>query len=113
MPRSRVGSGAPEAPVNSSRVGRVDFASTSRHVCQCLLVSLSTTVTRMNFLTFLSLLVFAFVVNGAEAPAELDIKTTYKPDDCPATAKTGDSIKVHYVSTALVTATNENTKLLA
>ena len=53
----------------------------------------------MQILTWFSMLVFAFVVKAAEAPTELQIDTTYKPPECPVTAKSGDSIKVHYVST--------------
>ncbi|KAI0339840.1 hypothetical protein BDW22DRAFT_1360859 [Trametopsis cervina] len=50
----------------------------------------------MKFLGLLSLLAFALVVSAAEPPSELKIDTTYKPADCSVTAKTGDSIKVHY-----------------
>lgn len=53
----------------------------------------------MQFLTFwLSVLALAVCVLAAEPPKELQIAVTYLPDDCPATAKTGDAIKVHYVS---------------
>lgn len=52
----------------------------------------------MQLLSLFTLLGFAFVVAVAEPPTELQIETTYKPADCSITAKTGDSIKVHYVS---------------
>ncbi|KAI0687899.1 hypothetical protein BC835DRAFT_1375112 [Cytidiella melzeri] len=50
----------------------------------------------MHFLSFFSLFVFALVVSANEPPTELQIDTTYKPSDCSVTAKTGDTIKVHY-----------------
>ncbi|EIW82837.1 hypothetical protein CONPUDRAFT_52907 [Coniophora puteana RWD-64-598 SS2] len=43
-----------------------------------------------------SLLVLAVSVLAAEAPTELQIETTYKPEDCSAKAEHGDQIKVHY-----------------
>lgn len=42
-------------------------------------------------------LLFAVGVLAAEAPTELKIETTYLPESCPAQAKKGDSIQVHYV----------------
>ncbi|PSR79249.1 hypothetical protein PHLCEN_2v7107 [Hermanssonia centrifuga] len=51
----------------------------------------------MQLFNWLSLFLFAFVVSAAEPPTELQIDTTFKPDDCSVTAKTGDKIKVHYV----------------
>ncbi|KAI0085104.1 hypothetical protein BDY19DRAFT_968081 [Irpex rosettiformis] len=53
----------------------------------------------MQFLSLFSVLAFALVALAKEPPAELQIDTTYKPDDCTVTAKTGDSIKVHYTGT--------------
>ncbi|KAJ7352593.1 hypothetical protein DFH08DRAFT_859365 [Mycena albidolilacea] len=47
----------------------------------------------------LSLLFAAVAVLAAEAPKELQIETTYLPDDCPAKAAKGDQIKVHYTGT--------------
>jgi hypothetical protein len=55
----------------------------------------------MYLLSWISLLVFSLVVCAKESPTELQVDTTYKPTDCPATAKTGDSIKVHYVSSLI------------
>jgi len=53
----------------------------------------------MQFLKFwLSMLVLAVCALAAEPPKELEIAVTYLPDDCTVKAKTGDSIKVHYVS---------------
>lgn len=52
----------------------------------------------MNLFSFLALLVLALVAAAAEPPTELQIETTYKPDDCPVTATKGDRIRVHYVS---------------
>jgi hypothetical protein len=45
-----------------------------------------------------SMLALVVCALAAEPPKELEIAVTYLPDDCPAKAKTGDSIKVHYVS---------------
>ncbi|GJE97745.1 FKBP-type peptidyl-prolyl cis-trans isomerase [Phanerochaete sordida] len=56
----------------------------------------------MKFLSVLPLLALAAVALADEErvpPTELVIETTYKPDDCPVTAKDGDSIKVHYTGT--------------
>jgi FK506-binding protein 2 len=46
------------------------------------------------------MLVLAVCALAAEPPKALDIAVTFLPDDCSVTAKTGDSIKVHYVSYA-------------
>ena len=53
----------------------------------------------MQLFSLFSLFAFALVALAKKPPTELQIDTTYKPDDCTVTAKTGDSIKVHYVST--------------
>ncbi|KAG2113355.1 hypothetical protein BD769DRAFT_1630077 [Suillus cothurnatus] len=54
----------------------------------------------MQFLkVWLSILALAVCALAAEPPKELQIAVTYLPDDCPATAKTGDAIKVHYTGT--------------
>ena len=37
------------------------------------------------------------LVSAREAPTELEIETTFKPDDCSQQANAGDTIKVHYV----------------
>lgn len=51
-----------------------------------------------NLVNWLSVLVLAWVVSAAqEPPTELQIDTTFKPEDCAVTAQKGDSIKVHYV----------------
>ena len=52
----------------------------------------------MKYLSLASALLFAAVAVAQEAPIELDIKTTFKPEECALQAKTGDAIKVHYVS---------------
>lgn len=52
----------------------------------------------MQFLSWFSVLVLAFVVAAKEQPTELKIDTTHKPADCSVTAEKGDRIKVHYVS---------------
>lgn len=44
-----------------------------------------------------SLFLAATVFADAEAPTELQIETTFKPDDCTVTAGKGDQIQVHYV----------------
>jgi FK506-binding protein 2 len=52
----------------------------------------------MKLSTWLSLtLSVVLPVLANEAPKELVIETVSKPDDCSVTAKTGDSIRVHYV----------------
>ena len=58
----------------------------------------------MQLLGFVSLLVFVATALAAEAPTELVIDTTYLPDNCHVKAKTGDSIRVHYVRLYLTTA---------
>lgn len=53
----------------------------------------------MQFLKFwLSIFALAVCALAAEPPKELQISVTYLPEDCSTTAKTGDAIKVHYVS---------------
>jgi len=39
----------------------------------------------------------AVLAETRQAPEELEIETTFMPAECPNKAKTGDSIKVHYV----------------
>ncbi|KAJ7637598.1 hypothetical protein DFH06DRAFT_1218593 [Mycena polygramma] len=53
----------------------------------------------MRVATWLSSVLFAAVVLAADPPTELQIETTYLPEDCPAKAAKGDSIKVHYTGT--------------
>ncbi|KAJ6577229.1 hypothetical protein B0H19DRAFT_932406 [Mycena capillaripes] len=53
----------------------------------------------MRVATWLSSILFAAVVLAADPPTELQIETTYLPDDCPAKAAKGDSIQVHYTGT--------------
>ena len=56
------------------------------------------TIMNFNLLSWLSVLVLAWVVSASkEAPTELKIDVTHKPEDCPVTAQKGDAIKVHYV----------------
>lgn len=54
----------------------------------------------MKFLSWFSVLALTLAVSAEERPqpTELQIETTYKPEQCPFTARTGDAIKVHYVS---------------
>ncbi|KAJ7773051.1 hypothetical protein B0H16DRAFT_1713957 [Mycena metata] len=56
----------------------------------------------MRVATWLSSLVFAVVVLAAP-PTELQIETTYMPEECPAKAAKGDAIKVHYTGTLFST----------
>ncbi|KAH7888871.1 hypothetical protein F5I97DRAFT_1803127 [Phlebopus sp. FC_14] len=54
----------------------------------------------MHFIKFwFSLLALAFSVAALEPPTELQIETTFLPDDCKVKALTGDQIKVHYTGT--------------
>ncbi|KAJ7446749.1 hypothetical protein FB451DRAFT_1054960 [Mycena latifolia] len=53
----------------------------------------------MRVTSLLSSLLFAVVVLAADAPTELQIETTFMPEDCPAKAAKGDSIQVHYTGT--------------
>ncbi|KXN80784.1 hypothetical protein AN958_07350 [Leucoagaricus sp. SymC.cos] len=54
----------------------------------------------MQLLNWLPLLIsISLPVLAKEAPKELVIETTYKPDDCTVFAKIGDSVRVHYVRT--------------
>ncbi|KAJ7116036.1 hypothetical protein C8R44DRAFT_675585 [Mycena epipterygia] len=57
----------------------------------------------MRVATWLSSLLFAVVVLAADPPKELQIETTYLPDDCPVKAQKGDAIKVHYTGTLFST----------
>ncbi|KAH9998455.1 hypothetical protein BJV74DRAFT_877149 [Russula compacta] len=51
----------------------------------------------MQVLRFLSVFVFGLLVSAQQSPPkELEIKTTYSPEDCTVKAKKGDRIKVHY-----------------
>ncbi|KAJ7510083.1 hypothetical protein B0H11DRAFT_1957538 [Mycena galericulata] len=52
---------------------------------------------------FSSLLLAAVAVIAADPPTKLEIDTTYLPEDCPAKAQKGDSIKVHYTGTLFST----------
>lgn len=56
----------------------------------------------MKFLSWFSVLALALTVSAEERvpPTELEIETTFMPEECPLTAKSGDAIKVHYVSNA-------------
>jgi len=54
-------------------------------------------LTVMQFLKWLPSLLFATAVVAKEPPTELQIETTYMPDDCTVKAAKGDSIQVHYV----------------
>jgi hypothetical protein len=49
-------------------------------------------------LSILLLAVSALADAKVEPPTELKIDVTHLPNDCPAKARTGDSIQVHYVS---------------
>ena len=53
----------------------------------------------MRVLAFVAALIAATVVVAKEPPTELEIKTTFLPEDCKVKAQTGDSIQVHYVCT--------------
>ncbi|KAG0707099.1 hypothetical protein DFH29DRAFT_1076579 [Suillus ampliporus] len=56
----------------------------------------------MQFLKFTpSMLTLAVCTLTTQPQKELEIAVTYLPNDCPATAKTGDAIKVNYVSLGL------------
>ncbi|KAJ7724471.1 hypothetical protein DFH07DRAFT_759068 [Mycena maculata] len=50
-----------------------------------------------------TLLLSAVVVLAAEPPTDLQIETTYLPEECPVKAQKGDSIKVHYTGTLFST----------
>ena len=53
---------------------------------------------KMKLITLFTLLSLPFLlVLGREAPTDLEIETTFKPDDCSEIANSGDTIKVHYV----------------
>lgn len=45
-----------------------------------------------------SLLAVAVCVFAAEPPTELQIETTFMPEECSEKAAKGDTISVHYVS---------------
>ena len=57
----------------------------------------STVMQLLNWLRVPSLLFVAMAVVAQEPPTELQIETTYLPDDCTQKAAKGDSIEVHYV----------------
>jgi hypothetical protein len=52
---------------------------------------------RVRVLSFVAALIVATDVAATEPPTELEIKTTFLPQDCYLKAQTGDSIQVHYV----------------
>lgn len=54
----------------------------------------------MRVATWLSSVLFAAVVLAADPPTELQILTTFLPEECPTKAAKGDSIKVHYVTSS-------------
>lgn len=53
----------------------------------------------MQLLSWFSVLVFALIVSAKSSAevTELQIETSYKPDDCKVVASKGDKVKVHYV----------------
>ncbi|EJD03037.1 uncharacterized protein FOMMEDRAFT_123200 [Fomitiporia mediterranea MF3/22] len=54
----------------------------------------------MKLLSALSFLAFPLLlVLAAEAPTELEINTTFSPDECTLKAESGDYVKVHYTGT--------------
>ncbi|KAG6817508.1 hypothetical protein H0H87_008135 [Tephrocybe sp. NHM501043] len=53
----------------------------------------------MRLLNWLPLLLTAAVAYAAEAPKELVVETTFKPDSCEISAQKGDEIQVHYTGT--------------
>ncbi|KAJ7154164.1 hypothetical protein C8R46DRAFT_1118879 [Mycena filopes] len=57
----------------------------------------------MRVATWLSSIVFAVVVLAADAPTELQIETTFMPEECPAKAAKGDFLEVHYTGTLFTT----------
>lgn len=61
--------------------------------------ALTSTMKFFSWLPLLALATFALAEQEREPPTELQIEVTYKPDDCPVTAKTGDAVKVHYTGT--------------
>ena len=84
-----------ETPINSVLETRIGWTRRALYHLS------SSHSSAMKFLSVLPLLALAAVALADEErvpPTELEIETTYKPDDCPVTAKTGDAIKVHYVS---------------
>lgn len=50
------------------------------------------------FKVWFSLLALAVCVFAAQPPTELQIETTFMPEECPQKAVKGDTISVHYVS---------------
>ncbi|KAF9227220.1 hypothetical protein BS17DRAFT_747540 [Gyrodon lividus] len=46
-----------------------------------------------------SLLALAACAFAVEPPSELQIETTFTPEDCPVKAEKGDKISVHYTGT--------------
>ncbi|KAG2016453.1 peptidylprolyl isomerase [Coprinopsis cinerea AmutBmut pab1-1] len=58
----------------------------------------------MRLLGWFASLTFAGAVLAAkEAPKELQIETTFTPEDCSVKAKTGDNLEVHYTGTLFAT----------
>jgi len=53
----------------------------------------------MKLLNWLPSVLLAAAVFAGDAPTELKIETTFKPDECTVTATKGDEIKVHYTGT--------------
>ncbi|KAG5640615.1 hypothetical protein DXG03_007908 [Asterophora parasitica] len=53
----------------------------------------------MQLLNWLPSLLLAAVAFAAEVPTELQIDTTFKPEDCSVNAGKGDAIQVHYTGT--------------
>ena len=50
------------------------------------------------FKLWFSLLAVAVSVLATQPPTELQIETTFMPEECPQKAAKGDTISVHYVS---------------
>lgn len=87
-------------PLSARRVlMTVSKAGVDSHRDSCHHITLDTSDI-MQFLSWFSVLALALAASAQDRPevTELQIETTYKPEDCPVTAKTGDAIKVHYVS---------------
>jgi hypothetical protein len=51
--------------------------------------------------------------SDSQPPQDLEIKSTYLPDDCSVKAKKGDKIEVHYVRKPLLQSNGPSSRYLS
>lgn len=55
----------------------------------------------MKLLSFLPAFLLSLVVAAVDQPTELQLETTFTPEDCTIKAQNGDKLQVHYVRSCI------------